>query len=112
MIQTADFISDLGIDGVKLHLLYVVSGTPMERLYRQGKYRCLEQQEYVELVCDVLERIPAEIIIQRLTGDPHPDELIAPLWSLRKTETLSLIRQTLEDRNTRQGEFSKEAIRP
>ena len=112
MIQTADFISNMGIDGVKLHLLYVVSGTPMERLYRQGKYRCLEQQEYVELVCDVLERLPVEMVIQRLTGDPHPDELVAPLWSLQKTETLSLIRQTLEDRNTRQGEVSKEVIRP
>ena len=103
MLETADRLADLGIDGIKIHLLYVIKGTPMETLYRQGEYRCLEQQEYADLVCDVLERIPSHIIIQRLTGDPHPDELVAPLWALKKSETLALVRQTLEKRNTWQG---------
>jgi len=105
MMQTADFISNLGIEGIKIHLLYVVKGTPMERLHKQGSYRCLEQQEYVELVCDFLERIPQHMIVQRLTGDPHPHELLAPQWALKKAETLGMIRQTLEKRNTWQGKF-------
>ena len=103
MLHTAGTISDLGIDGLKLHLLYVVRGTPLETLYRQGKYRCLEQQEYVDLVCDFLERIPPGMVIQRLTGDPHPEELVAPEWSRRKTETLRKIVATLEKRDSRQG---------
>ena len=105
ILQTARTISDLGIDGVKLHLLYVVKGTPLEALYRQGDYRCLEQQAYIDLVCDFLERIPPEIIIQRLTGDPHPEELVAPQWSRRKSQTLQLINDTLEERDTWQGKF-------
>ena len=105
MLHTAETISDLGIDGLKLHLLYVISGTPMEALYRQGKYRCLEQQEYVDLVCDFLERIPPGMVIQRLTGDPHPEELVAPDWSRRKTETLQKINETLEKRDSWQGKF-------
>ena len=105
MLHTAETISDLGIDGLKLHLLYVISGTPMEALYRQGKYRCLEQQEYVDLVCDFLERIPPGMVIQRLTGDPHPEELVAPDWSRRKTETLQKISETLEKRDSWQGKF-------
>ena len=71
-----------------------------------GKFRqfkCLEQPAYVDLVCDFLERIPAEMVIQRLTGDPHRKELAAPQWSLKKTETLSLISQTLEKRDSWQG---------
>ena len=72
MLHTARTIADLGVDGLKLHLLYVVKGTRLEALYRQGKFRCLEQQEYVDLVCDFLEHIPRDIIVQRLTGDPHP----------------------------------------
>ncbi len=76
--QTARFLADLNIDGVKLHRLYVVNNTPMEKLYNQGQYRCLTQKEYVEWSCDVLERLPKNTVIHRLTGDPHPDELAAP----------------------------------
>ncbi len=105
MLQTAETIAELGIEGVKIHLLYVVKGTRLEHLHQQGGYRCLAQQEYIDLVCDFLERIPPEMIIQRLTGDPHPHELIAPRWALRKSETLAKIQQTLEKRDTWQGRF-------
>ena len=103
MLHTARTIADLGIDGIKLHLLYVVKGTLLETQHRQGKYKCLEQQEYVDLVCDFIERIPPNMIIQRLTGDPHPKELVAPQWALKKSETLSKIRNTLEERDSWQG---------
>lgn len=103
MLHTAKSISDMAIDGIKLHLLYVVKGTRMESLYWQGEYTCLEQDEYVDLVCDFIERIPSGMIVQRLTGDPHPQELVAPQWALKKTETLEKIRETLEKRDSRQG---------
>jgi radical SAM protein (TIGR01212 family) len=105
MLQTARAVADMGIDGIKLHLLYVVKGTQLDQLYRKNQYKCLEQSEYVDIVCDFLERIPKQIVIQRLTGDPHPNELVAPEWSLKKTETLSLIRNTLEKRDTWQGKY-------
>jgi hypothetical protein len=103
ILQTAQTIAELGIDGIKLHLLYVVKGTRLEALYRQRKFRCLEQQEYVDLVCDFLEHIPSRVIIQRLTGDPHPNELTAPRWSLKKSDTLAKIKETLEKRDSWQG---------
>ena len=105
MLHTAKTIADLRIDGIKLHLLYVVKGTRLETLYRQGKFKCLEQQEYVDRVCDFLEHIPRHMIIQRLTGDPHPAELTAPQWSLKKSETLAKIRETLEKRDSWQGKM-------
>jgi radical SAM protein (TIGR01212 family) len=105
MLETANIVADMGIDGVKLHLLYVIKGTVLEKLYRQGEYKCLEQKEYADIVCEVLERLPKEMIIQRLTGDPHQDELAAPLWSLRKRETLDLITETMEQRDSFQGKF-------
>ncbi|MEJ2729755.1 MAG: TIGR01212 family radical SAM protein [Deltaproteobacteria bacterium] len=105
MMHTAASIARMGIDGVKLHLLYVVKGTPLETLYHKGEFNCLEQPAYVDLVCDFLERIPAEMVIQRLTGDPHREELVAPRWELIKTETLNLIRHTLEKRDSWQGKY-------
>ena len=107
MLRTAATIQKLGIDGIKLHLLYVVQGTRLETLYRQGEFKCLEQQEYVDLVCDFLERISPAMVVQRLTSDPHPKELAAPTWSLKKTETLELIRKTLEKRDSCQGKYFK-----
>jgi radical SAM protein (TIGR01212 family) len=106
MLETAEAIACLGIDGVKIHLLYVVKGTEMESLYLSGKYRCLEQDEYAGLVCDFLELLPEEMVIQRLTGDPHRDELIAPIWSLEKAKTIALIKNILEKRDSRQGKFA------
>ena len=105
MRHTAQTIAASGIDGLKLHLLYVIKGTRLETLYRQGRYRCLEQQEYVDLVCDFLERIPGRMIIQRLTGDPHPAELVAPQWSLNKSETLAQIHAMLVKRDSWQGKL-------
>lgn len=105
VLETARAIADMAIDGVKIHLLYIVKGTKLHQLYQDGGFRCLEQQEYVDLVCDFLERIPKNVIIQRLTGDPHPEELVAPAWSLRKSETLALIRSTLVKRDSRQGKY-------
>jgi radical SAM protein (TIGR01212 family) len=110
MLDTAQTIASAGIDGLKLHLLYVIRGTRLETLYRRGGYTCLEQQEYVDLVCDFLERIPPHMIIQRLTGDPHPAELVAPHWSLKKTETLALINAVLEKRDSRQGKLVGEKL--
>ncbi len=106
MIETAKAISKMGIDGIKIHLLYVIKGTKLERLYRQGSYKCLKQKQYVELVCDFMERIPQDMVIQRLTGDPHLQELVAPQWSVNKAQTLSMIQKTLEIRDSRQGKFA------
>jgi len=105
MRASADFIARLPIDGLKLHLLYVIKGTPMEALYASGKYRCLEQNEYVDRVCDVIERLPSNMVIQRLTGDPHRHELVAPQWAMDKIQTLELIKQRLEERDTWQGKL-------
>ena len=106
LLETAEAIAGLGIDGVKIHLLYVVKGTKMESLYLTGKFRCLEQDEYAELVCDFLEILPEDMVIQRLTGDTHRDELVAPVWSLEKAKTIALIKNTLEKRDSRQGKFA------
>jgi len=101
--KTARYISELGIQGVKVHLLYVVKGTRLASLYQAGAYQVLEQQAYVDLVCDFLERIPAHMIVQRLTSDPHAHELVAPQWSLNKSGVLKRIHTELERRDTHQG---------
>lgn len=105
MIQTARRIGELGVDGVKIHLLYVVKGTILERMWQNDSYTCMTQNEYVETVCDFIEHLPKNVVIQRITGDPHPDELTAPEWALNKHSTFNMIQTTLEQRDSWQGKF-------
>ena len=103
MLQTARFLSHLPIRGVKVHLLYVVKGTPLAELYERGGLRCLERDEYVDLVVDFLEFLPPDMVVQRLTGDPVKYELLAPSWAKERQVNLRLIRDALERRKTCQG---------
>jgi radical SAM protein (TIGR01212 family) len=103
MLAGAEILNGLGVSGVKLHLLHVMQGTPLAREYEQGGIKVLDRDSYVGLVCDYLERLDPGIVIQRLTGDGNREELLAPLWSLKKFEVLNTIDNELERRGTRQG---------
>ena len=110
MRQTASFLSRLAVQGVKIHLLYIVKDTAVAALYEKGKYRCLERDEYIELVVDFLELLPPTMVIHRLTGDPVASELVAPSWARNKSENLRRIRERLEERDTWQGRLYRKSI--
>ena len=107
MLATARALGELDIQGVKLHLLYVIQGTPLARMYRQGSYRCLTREEYVDIVGEFLALLPPHVVIHRLTGDPHPQELLAPAWALEKQANLEAIHRSLEERDLWQGKWWK-----
>ena len=109
MLETAQFIADLPVQGVKIHLLYVIRGTPLARLYEKGTFRCLERDEYANLVVDFLELLPPRVVIQRLTGDPGKSDLIGPDWAVQKMENLRTIQNMLERRETWQGRLYKKS---
>ena len=103
VLATAKFLGTLPIQGVKIHLLYVIKNTPLADLYASGNYMPLSQEEYVNLVVDFIELLPPHLVIHRLTGDPHPDELVTPAWSLDKAAVLRQIKETFLQRQTFQG---------
>lgn len=103
MMETGRAVSSLGVQGIKLHHLYVAKHTPMETLYRLGKIDVLSHDEYIRLACDFLERISPDITIQRLVGDVTSDMLVAPKWPVSKEEVLRGITEELVRRGTCQG---------
>ncbi|MFA7061771.1 MAG: TIGR01212 family radical SAM protein [Pedobacter sp.] len=108
MLATVDELNRLGVEGVKLHLLHVMKGTTLAEMYGRGEVAVMERDDYVGLVCDLLERLDPATIIHRLTGDGGHDNLLAPLWSLKKFEALNLIDAELARRGSRQGiKFSR-----
>ena len=103
MMETAKAVSELGVHGIKIHLLHVLKNTPMEKMLEKEMFTLMEKDEYVNLVCDQLEILPPEMVVHRLTGDGKRDEMVGPMWSLKKWEVLNAIDDTMKKRNSYQG---------
>jgi uncharacterized protein len=103
MAATAEFLARLPVQGVKIHLLYVVKGSGLARVHEQGEYDCLTEAQYVSSVVDFIERLPPHLVIHRLTSDPHAEELVAPAWCLDKPRVLESLKLEFIRRGTRQG---------
>lgn len=103
MLETVQRLAELGIHGIKIHLLHIISRTAMAEQYLRGGFRAMSMEEYIPLVCDQLEMLPQNVLIERLTGDGARDSLIAPLWSLDKKTVLNGIDKELRRRGTFQG---------
>jgi radical SAM protein (TIGR01212 family) len=103
MMATAEDLSKLGINGLKLHHLYIAHSTPMAEEYVRGLIKTMEAEEYITLAADFLERIPSDITIQRLVGDTHGETLISPIWPYSKAEIFKKITAELRRRNSYQG---------
>ena len=92
-------VTDNDIQGIKLHLLHLMTNTRMQRDYHEGRLKLLSQEEYVSIICDQLEIIPEDIVIHRITGDAPRDMLIGPMWSLNKWN-LNAIDKEMERRDS------------
>ena len=96
-------VTDNEINGIKLHLLHLMTNTRMQRDYHEGRLQLMSQEEYVKVICDQLEIIPKHIVIHRITGDAPRDMLIGPMWSLNKWEVLNAIEAEMRRRGSTQG---------
>ncbi|MGC8660730.1 MAG: TIGR01212 family radical SAM protein, partial [Desulfomonilaceae bacterium] len=103
MILTAKAIAASGIHGVKIHPLYVIAGTPLEKMTKLGEYVPMTMEQAVEATTAVLEFLPQEMVIHRLTSDPHPAELVAPIWMLDKAKVRNYLLAQMETKDIRQG---------
>jgi radical SAM protein (TIGR01212 family) len=103
IIETARVLATLPIHGIKIHALLALKGTNMGDLYEQGKISLMEKDDYVQTVCDILEILPPEMVIQRLTADGYRDIFLAPTWAINKMDVLNAIDGELDKRDTYQG---------
>jgi hypothetical protein len=103
MMETAGEIGRLGLDAVKLHNLYAVGGTPLGDQVTRGEITMMGRQDYLRTVVDFLERIPPQVIVERVSGDAPPSYLIEPKWCLEKSALRLEIETEFRRRGTRQG---------
>lgn len=105
ILASVDYISRIGVDGVKLQLLHVLRGTDLADMYAKGLIDVLTREEYFELLAAAVERLPREVTIHRLTGDGAKSILVAPLWSADKRSVQNAMRRYFIEHDVEQGRY-------
>ncbi|HEX9653713.1 MAG TPA: TIGR01212 family radical SAM protein [bacterium] len=103
MLATADEVSKLPLNFLKIHNLHIVRYTELAKAYLQNPFHIFSFQEWVEFVCHFLERLNPDIVIERLYGGAPLDLLITPNWRKSAAQIIYAIQKELEHRNTHQG---------
>lgn len=102
--KTAEYIGKSGADGIKLQLLHILDGTDLATDYKNGIFRALELDEYINILEECIRRLPKSMTVHRITGDGNKKHLIAPLWSADKKRVLNAINSAFKRDNLEQGE--------
>ena len=108
MINTVKYLSNKKILGIKIHMLHILKDTTMFKQYLKDNFHILTKEEYVDIVCDQLEYLREDIVINRITGDPIKEELVEPDWLIKKFGVLNEIDKEMVKRNSYQGKKYKE----
>lgn len=108
MLETIKYLNNLDIQGIKIHMLHIIKDTKLAEMYQSNPFHVLTKEEYVNIVCDELELLRPEIVINRITGDPNPDELIEPKWLTKKFGVLNEIDKEMSRRDSYQGKRVEE----
>ena len=103
MIDTIKYLNKLDIQGIKIHMLCILKNTALENLYKIKPFKILTKEEYVNIVCDQLENLRSDIVINRISSDPKVDDLIEPSWLVKKFTVLNEIDKEFKRRGTYQG---------
>ena len=105
MIETVKYLNTLDIQGIKIHMLHIIKNTALENLYIKEKFHILTKEEYIDIVIEQLEYLRPEIVINRITGDPVKEDLVEPVWLLKKFCVINDIDKEMVKRNSYQGKM-------
>ena len=103
MIDTVKYLSNLDIQGIKIHMLSILKDTKLAEIYNDEKFKLITRDEYINIVCDQLEYLREDIVVNRITGDPKVSDLIEPDWLVKKVTILNDIDKEMVRRNSYQG---------
>jgi radical SAM protein (TIGR01212 family) len=103
MMATAREVARLGLDGVKIHNLYVVRNTPLADQFARGEVTLMDRDAYIATLVDFLELLPPTTLVERISGDAPPDYFVATTWCLDKPAVRTAFEAELARRDTWQG---------
>jgi radical SAM protein (TIGR01212 family) len=96
------------IDGIKFRLLEIIPGIKIENDFKKNSIDFLkfDIDSYCSLLCDLLEIIPANVVIMRLLNTPSIKILCKNKENYSKQQILEKINKELERRGTEQGIYA------
>lgn len=97
MVETTQAAVAAGTQGVKFHLLHVLSGTDLHKDFQAGKFSCLTLEGYARVLKKCLGVLPPEVVVHRITGDGAKKDLVAPSWSADKKRVLNYLTKVLQE---------------
>ena len=103
MMATAREVASCGLDAVKIHNLYAVENTPLADQVRSGEVKLMELDEYVSTLVDFLELLPADMVVERISGEAPRDYFVGPEWCMDKPAVLRSVKEEFERRDSWQG---------
>lgn len=101
--ETVDRLVGHEVWGLKIHVLNILKGTALASDYARKPFPLPNRDEYISLICDILETLPENIVLHRLTGDGNKEDLIAPLWVRDKRAVLNGIAKEMKRRSHKQN---------
>jgi radical SAM protein (TIGR01212 family) len=108
VVEMAKFANVMGIQGVKLHSLYIAENTLLGKMYKKNEIVPLTLEEYIDRVILFLEYLNPEVVIHRLAADPPEIGALHGNWGKRKIEIINMINNEMRKRDTYQGKKYKE----
>ncbi len=103
ILDTARYLAHCNIQGIKLQLLHVLCDTDLGDLYDAEPFKTFTLEEYCEILGNIIELLPPDMVIHRLTGDGPKRILIAPQWSANKKYVLNTINHYFSEHDIMQG---------
>lgn len=110
MEETAVAMGDLKLDEIKIHPLYIVKGTKLEKIFFEKRFNVLSFDEYIDLLIMFLKYIWPKTVINRLSAWCPKELLSAPLWVSEKNKVEGIIEDRLMERDSCQGIRWKEKV--
>ncbi len=107
MLNSVKLAAECGTDGIKLQLLHIICGTKLHKMYLEHPFHVMDRDEYTDTVIEMIEHMPPDIVLHRLTGDGNRNELVAPTWSMDKRGVLNEIHRKMKLHGTYQGKLLK-----
>lgn len=105
ILATADAVSTLPLDTVKLHQLQLIRGTRMAQQVEVGELAIMQwsAEEYIDVCLAFLRRLSPEIAVERFVSQSPAELLISPKWGLKNYEFTNLLMNRIRITSTRQG---------
>jgi radical SAM protein (TIGR01212 family) len=103
MESTARYAAGIGLDGIKIHNLYIAKDTALAGEYAGGHLTLQTREEYCQAAARFIELTPSSVAMERICSDVPEACLIAPDWCRDRWGTIRRIHDILDERGSRQG---------